>query len=63
MPWYDAWGSNQTYPHFSIGWAWAFDTPFKWTKQIASFFGGTKQGTAISWPAKIKDRGSPASAA
>jgi arylsulfatase len=57
MPWYDTWGSNQTYPHFSIGWAWAFDTPFKWTKQIASFFGGTKQGTAISWPAKIKDKG------
>ena len=57
MPWYDAWGSNQTYPHFSIGWAWALDTPFKWTKQIASFFGGTKQGTAISWPARIKDKG------
>src|SRR5262245_4551331 len=57
MPWYDAWGSDKTYPHFSIGWAWAFDTPFKWTKQIPAFFGGTKQGTAISWPAKIKDKG------
>jgi arylsulfatase len=57
MPFYDAWGSSQTYPHYSIGWAWAFDTPFKWTKQIASFFGGTKQGTAISWPARIKDKG------
>jgi arylsulfatase A-like enzyme len=57
MPWYDAWGSNQTYPHYSIAWAWTFDTPFKWTKQIASYFGGTKNGMAISWPAKIKDKG------
>jgi arylsulfatase len=57
MPWYDAWGSNQTYPHYSYAWAWTFDTPFKWTKQIASFFGGTKNGMAISWPAKIKDKG------
>jgi arylsulfatase A-like enzyme len=57
MKFYDAWGSNQTYPHYSIGWAWTFDTPFKWTKQIASFFGGTKNGMVISWPAKIKDKG------
>ena len=57
MPFYDAWGSNQTYPHYSIGWAWTFDTPYKWTKQIASYFGGTKNGMAISWPAKIKDKG------
>jgi arylsulfatase A-like enzyme len=57
MMFYDAWGNNQTYPHYSIGWAWTFDTPFKWTKQIASFFGGTKNGMAISWPAKIKDKG------
>ncbi len=57
MPWYDAWGTDQTYPHYSIGWAWAFDTPYKWTKQIPSYFGGTKQGMAISWPAKIKDKG------
>jgi len=57
MPFYDAWGNNQTYPHYSYAWAWTFDTPFKWTKQIASFFGGTKNGMAISWPAKIKDKG------
>jgi arylsulfatase len=57
MPWYDAWGSAQTYPHYAVGWAWAFDTPYKWTKQIPSFFGGTKQGMAISWPTKIKDKG------
>ena len=57
MPWYDVWGTAQTYPHYAVGWAWAFDTPYKWTKQIPSFFGGTKQGMAISWPAKIKDKG------
>ncbi|HKF67351.1 MAG TPA: sulfatase-like hydrolase/transferase [Vicinamibacterales bacterium] len=57
MPFYDAWGNNQTYPHYSIAWAWTFDTPFKWTKQIPSFFGGTKNGMAISWPTRIKDKG------
>jgi arylsulfatase A-like enzyme len=57
MPWYDAWGTDQTYPHYAVGWAWTFDTPYKWTKQIPSFFGGTRQGMAISWPAKIKDKG------
>jgi arylsulfatase A-like enzyme len=57
MPFYDAWGSDLTYPHYSVGWAWTFDTPYKWTKQIPSFFGGTRQGMAISWPAKIKDKG------
>jgi arylsulfatase A-like enzyme len=54
---YNEWGSNQTYPHMSVGWAWAFGTPFKWTKQIASHFGGTRQGMAISWPGHIKDVG------
>ncbi|OSI60258.1 arylsulfatase [Bradyrhizobium canariense] len=54
---YDAWGDAETYPHYSFAWAWTFDTPFKWTKQIASYFGGTKNGMAISWPAKIKDKG------
>jgi hypothetical protein len=41
----------------AVAWAWAFDTPFSWTKQIASHFGGIKQGMAISWPAVIKDKG------
>jgi arylsulfatase len=54
---YDVWGTNRTYNHMSIGWAWAFDTPFSWTKQIASHFGGIKQGMAISWPKVIKDKG------
>jgi arylsulfatase len=54
---YDAWGSAETNPHMAVGWAWAFDTPFKWTKQVASHFGGTRQGLVISWPARIKDAG------
>jgi arylsulfatase len=41
----------------AVAWSWAFDTPFKWTKQVASHFGGTRQGLAISWPARIKDAG------
>lgn len=57
MAWYDVWGSDQTYPHMAVGWAWAFDTPFKWTKQVPSFFGGVRQGVAISWPARITDKG------
>jgi len=57
MKFYDAWGTDQTYPHFAVGWAWAFDTPYKWTKQIPSFFGGTRQGVAIAWPGHIKDAG------
>jgi arylsulfatase len=54
---YDVWGTDRTYNHMAVGWTWAFDTPFKWTKQIASHFGGTRQGMAISWPAGIKDAG------
>ncbi|WP_245445045.1 arylsulfatase [Pseudaminobacter soli (ex Li et al. 2025)] len=54
---YDAWGSAATYPHMAVAWSWAFDTPFKWTKQVASHFGGTRQGMAIAWPNRIKDAG------
>ncbi len=54
---YEGWGSETTYPHMSVAWSWAFDTPFKWTKQVASHFGGTRQGVAISWPGHIKDMG------
>ena len=57
MKFYDAWGTNDTYPHYAVPWAWALDTPFKWTKQIPSFFGGTRNGMAISWPARITDKG------
>ncbi len=54
---YDVWGTEKTYNHMAVGWAWAFDTPFSWTKQIASHLGGVRQGMAISWPGHIKDVG------
>ena len=54
---YEIWGSDRTYNHMAVPWAWAFDTPFSWTKQVASHLGGVKQGMAISWPAVIKDKG------
>jgi arylsulfatase A-like enzyme len=57
LKFYDIWGSEQSYPHMAVAWSWAFDTPFKWTKQIGSHFGGTRQGMAMSWPARIKDVG------
>jgi arylsulfatase A-like enzyme len=57
MKFYDAWGSDQTYPHMAVAWTWAFDTPFSWTKQIASHWGGVRQGMTVSWPKVIKDKG------
>jgi len=50
-------GLPGTSPHYPVGWAWAGDCPFQWTKQIASHFGGTRNGTIISWPKKITDTG------
>src|SRR5262249_15030441 len=44
LRYYESWGSDRTYPHMAVPWAWAFDTPFKWVKQVASHFGGTRQG-------------------
>ena len=55
--WYPFWGSDKTFPHFAAEWAWAMDTPFKWVKQVASHYGGTAQGMAISWPGHIADVG------
>jgi arylsulfatase A-like enzyme len=57
LKFYDVWGSDKTQPHMSVAWSWAFDTPFKWTKQVASHFGGTRQGMAMAWPSRIKDAG------
>ena len=54
---YDIWGTDKTYAHMAVPWAWAFDTPFSWTKQICSHFGGIRQGMCISWPQVIKDQG------
>jgi arylsulfatase len=53
----DKWGGPETYPHMASGWAVAFDTPYKWTKQVASDHGGTKVGMAVYWPKGIKARG------
>ena len=57
MKFYDAWGTDQTYPHYAVGWAWALDTPYPWTKEVASHFGGTRNGMAMAWPARIKEAG------
>jgi arylsulfatase A-like enzyme len=54
---YDDWGGPSTYPHFSAGWAVAMDAPFSYTKQVASDFGGTRNGMIIQWPAGIKGKG------
>ncbi|MBL0006973.1 MAG: arylsulfatase [Saprospiraceae bacterium] len=54
---YDEWGSESTYPHFSAGWAVAMDAPFSYTKQVASDFGGTRNGMVIHWPAGIQAKG------
>ncbi len=53
----DEWGGPNTFPHFSIGWAHAGNTPFQWTKQVASHFGGTRNPMVVHWPAGIKDKG------
>jgi arylsulfatase A-like enzyme len=53
----DELGGPKYYNHFPAAWAWAMDTPFQWTKQIASHFGGTRNPMVISWPAKIKEKG------
>jgi arylsulfatase A-like enzyme len=53
----DELGGPNTFNHYPIGWAHALDTPFQWTKQIASHFGGTRNGLVISWPARIRDKG------
>jgi hypothetical protein len=53
----DQLGGPLTYNHYPVGWAHAMDAPMQWTKQVASHFGGSRNGMAISWPARIKDRG------
>jgi arylsulfatase len=50
-------GGPTTYNHYPVGWAHAMDTPFQWTKQVASHFGGTRNGMVISWPKRIKQTG------
>ena len=50
-------GTLEDYNHYPVGWAHAMCTPFQWTKQVASHFGGTRNGMVISWPNRIKDKG------
>ena len=54
---YDDWGGPTTYPHMAAGWAVCFDSPFTWTKQVASNYGGTRNAMAIHWPNGIKAKG------
>ncbi|MEC4747051.1 arylsulfatase [Methylomicrobium sp. Wu6] len=54
---YDQLGGPMSYPHMAAGWAVAGDTPFTWTKQVASNFGGTRNGMVIHWPKRIKAKG------
>ena len=53
----DKWGGPETYPHMAAGWAVMFDTPYKWTKQVGSDYGGTKVGMTVHWPKGIKSNG------
>jgi arylsulfatase len=53
----DQFGGPDSYNHYSVGWAHAMDTPYQWTKQVASHFGGTRNGTIVHWPAGISSRG------
>ena len=53
----DELGTWKSYNHYPVGWAWAMSSPFQWEKQIASHFGGTRNGLVISWPKRIKDKG------
>jgi arylsulfatase len=53
----DELGGPTLHNHFPVGWAWAMNTPFKWTKQVASHFGGTRNPMVVTWPDRIKDKG------
>jgi len=46
----DAFGTPHAYNHYAVGWAHALDTPYQWTKQVASHWGGTRNGTVVHWP-------------
>jgi arylsulfatase len=53
----DEFGGPTSYNHYAVGWAHAMDTPYQWTKQVASHWGGTRNGTIISWPNGIQAKG------
>ena len=53
----DEFGSPSAFNHYSVGWAWATNAPYQWTKQVASHWGGTRNGTIVHWPKGIEERG------
>jgi arylsulfatase len=53
----DEFGGEGSYGHYAVGWAWAMDAPYQWTKQVASHWGGTRNGTIVHWPNGIDDKG------
>ena len=53
----DQFGGPEAYNHYAVGWAHAMDTPYQWTKQVASHFGGTRNGTIVHWPSGIEAQG------
>ena len=53
----DDFGGPESYNHFAVGWAWAMDTPYQWTKQVASHWGGTRNATIVHWPKGIQAKG------
>jgi arylsulfatase A-like enzyme len=53
----DDFGTERAFNHYAVGWAHAMDTPYQWTKQVASHFGGTRNGTIVRWPRGIKAKG------
>jgi arylsulfatase len=53
----DELGSPSSYNHYAVGWAWAMNAPFQWTKQVASHWGGTRNGTIVHWPQGIREKG------
>jgi arylsulfatase A-like enzyme len=56
IPLMDDWGLENTFPHMAAGWAVAFDAPFTWTKQVASDFGGTRNGMIVHYPEGVKEK-------
>ena len=53
----DDFGTPDAYNHYAVGWAHAMDTPYQWTKQVASHWGGTRNGTIVHWPSGFSSRG------
>lgn len=53
----DEFGGESSYGHYAVGWSWAMNSPYQWTKQVASHWGGTRNGIVVHWPNGIKEKG------